>query len=191
MLVKIKQLWNINERKRQPLFDANHNHIVLTDPYTGEAKPQYESVEYQVGDIIDITDPSAQLKAGLAVRVDENGNEILTTKPFSLGENKETKSGRLYYQAFCKKHDNDQVKIEDALKLEESLSLEKICQYALLRTALKIDGSGRRQFFLDHETQSFLSGFYENMRIELCGLIDDKVSELERRISRNVIEESV
>ena len=191
MRVKILIPWQISERLQVPLRDFDNNHVVVVDPISKVATPQFTTREYTTGDIIDLTDASAVLKAGLAVRVDENGNEILTTKPFVLGENKETKSGRLYYQAFCKKHVNDPTKIQEALKLEESLTLEKICQYALLGTASKIDGSGRRQYFLDHETQSFLSGFYESLRIEVGSLIDDKVSDLERRISRNVIEESV
>ena len=191
MRVRILIPWNISEKLREPMRDADNRHIVITNAFTQVAEPQWIYRDYKAGDIIDLTDASAVLKAGLAVRVDENGNEILTTKPFVLGENKETKSGRLFYQNFCKRYDNDATKIQEALKLEEQLALEKICQYALLGTASKIDGSGRRQYFLDHETQSFLSGFYESMRIELGSLIDAKVFELEKRISRNVIEESV
>lgn len=191
MRVKIIIPWNISEKLKEPMRDADGRHIVVTNPYTNVAEPQWIYRDYKQSDIIDLSDPSAQLKAGLAVRVDENGNEILTTKPFSLGENKETKSGRLYYQAFCKKHDNDSTKIQEALKLEEQLALEKLSQFALLKASSLIDGAGRRQYFLDHETQSFLSGFYESMRVEVGSLIDAKVSDLERRISRNVIEESV
>lgn len=166
--------------------DADGRHIVITNPFTQVAEPQFTYRDYEKDDFIELTNPDAILKAGLAVRVDENGVEIVTSKPFTIGDNKETKSGRVFYQSFCKKYNNDVEKINKALELEEQLALEKIAQYALLKVSTKIDGAGRRQYFQDHETPSFLSGFFESIRVEVGSLIDDKISELERRIPRNI-----
>lgn len=186
MRVRIKIPWNISEKVKEPLRDVDGKHIVVTDPFTLEAKPQWVYRDYKEGDIIDLSNAEAVLKQGLAVRVDENDVEIVTVQPFKTGETGETRSGRVFYNRFVEKYDKDPLRVKEALELEQKLVLDKVAQYALLKTANNLDGSMRRQYFLDHSTQSFITGFWETMRIEIEGLIDDRISEIERTVPRNL-----
>lgn len=174
----------MSERKSVPLRNIKGEQIVIQDPMSLTAVPQYTQVPYEIGDLIELTNADFYLRNGLAIAVNPDGIPIHKVAPLKI-DDRESRSGRKFFLAYAEKHDNNSIKVDEALQLDRQKLLDSLSQHALLSVANKIDGSMRRQQFLDRELDFFLNSVQEILRVSLLSLIDDKTADVERRIPRN------
>lgn len=135
---------------------------------------EYRRGEWKVGSIIDLSSPDFYTNHNLAIKVDDQGNEI-NPAPELPTESGLTISGRIYYDKTFKKFGSDPNKLVEHFNAEEKDLLDSLARLMLLKTSYQLAGTRRRCEFLDREGRQFLKLSREKVRQEFADFIDDTV----------------
>lgn len=179
MLIKILKMWDMSEKKRVPLFDSLGNHVIFTDPITHEVKPQFIEVPYQAGDILDMSDPSQQIKNGLAMECTPEGNP-LHPLPVMTVDTMETISGRRYFRRLKEKYPSSE-EWHSYLKEREGYLFNEFGNLMLLQIATRY---GKAQLetniFLDKNTEGIRTAATNALRSSMFTFVDDFLQQVKK-----------
>lgn len=185
MLVKILKLWDIPEMNKVPKLNTEGKPMFFVNPETGATIPQWELRPYQVGDQIELTDPTYHFKNGLAAKIDQvTGKEIDPVEKLPAGA-EGTKSGRVYFDKVFSELDKDAAKLTTFVDNKRESLLNELSRTMLIELASRIVGVKFRETWLDSQTEMFLRTSREAIRVTVADFIDNRVFQINQQNDRN------
>ncbi len=147
----------------------------------------YENVDgWRKDQIVDISDPKALIEQGLVISVEEEQTreriKLLPLKIMKFNEERETMSGRKYFNYHWDKSGRDIVEFKKNVQAEEEKLLAELSHIALLKTCVILAGAYRkREDWLDKDYDLFLFKAFNDLRQTLEVLADETAERVQRR----------